>query len=114
MTASKEYASRAAGALAGLLRPGTDIADVTAIIEKALDGVPVGQGADAETAADERAARLLSASPVVIYSFKATDDFAPTFVSVNLLTLCSASTTTWWAKARSSARSTMASNCCST
>jgi len=93
MTASKEYARRAAAALAGLLRPGADSADVAAIIERALDGVPVGQGADAEAAADERAARLLSASPAVIYSFKATDDFAPTFVSDNLETLfgCAAS-----------------------
>lgn len=61
MTASKEYASRSAAALAGLLRPGTDIADVTAILEKALDGGPKGQGDDAEIPADERAARLLSA-----------------------------------------------------
>ena len=61
MSASREYASRAAAALAGLLRPGTDIADVTAILEKALDGGPKGQGDDAEIPADERAARLLSA-----------------------------------------------------
>ena len=33
---------------------------------------------------DDRVARLLSASPAVIYSFKATGDFAPTFVSENI------------------------------
>ena len=40
-----------------------------------------------QTAAQERLARLLSASPAVIYSFKATDDFAPTFVSDNIIDL---------------------------
>ena len=35
--------------------------------------------------AQERVVRLLSASPAVIYSFKATGDFAPTFVSDNII-----------------------------
>jgi PAS domain-containing protein len=35
-------------------------------------------------ASQERLAQLLSASPAVIYSFKATADFAPTFVSDNI------------------------------
>ena len=35
-------------------------------------------------AADERLARLLSSSPAVVYSFKASGDFGPTFVSANL------------------------------
>ena len=35
-------------------------------------------------ASDERLARLLSSSPAVVYSFQATGDFAPTFVSVNI------------------------------
>jgi hypothetical protein len=37
--------------------------------------------------AEERASRLLSASPAVIYSFKAKDDFAATFVSDNITRL---------------------------
>jgi transcriptional regulator GlxA family with amidase domain len=36
---------------------------------------------EARAAAQQRLARLLSSSPAVIYSFKATGDFAPTFVS---------------------------------
>jgi PAS domain S-box-containing protein len=35
-------------------------------------------------ATPERLARLLSASPAVIYGFKATADFAPTFISDNI------------------------------
>lgn len=80
MTASKDYAGRAAAALADLLRPGADLAAVAAIIEQAMDRA-------SESPVDERAARLLSASPAVIYSFKARDDFAPTFVSDNLESL---------------------------
>jgi hypothetical protein len=34
-----------------------------------------------QPAAEARLARLLSASPAVIYSFRATGDYAPTFVS---------------------------------
>ena len=44
----------------------------------------------AETAAplrEERLTQLLSVSPAVIYSFKASGDFAPTFVSTNIETL---------------------------
>ena len=39
---------------------------------------------EAQAAAQQRLARLLSSSPAVIYSFKATGDFAPTFVSENI------------------------------
>ena len=39
---------------------------------------------EAQAGAQERLARLLSASPAVIYSFKATADFAPTFISENI------------------------------
>jgi adenylate cyclase len=42
------------------------------------------QLSEAKAAADERLARLLSSSPAVIYSFKASGDFAPTFVSDNI------------------------------
>lgn len=77
---SKETAARTAAALQSLLRPGTDLAEATAAIEKALS--ETGDSASAETSA--RAARLLSASPAVLYSFKASGDFAPTFVSENI------------------------------
>ncbi|ATU92258.1 PAS domain-containing protein [Phyllobacterium zundukense] len=42
---------------------------------------------EAQAAAQQRLARLLSSSPAVIYSFKATGDFAPTFVSENIRTV---------------------------
>jgi adenylate cyclase len=60
------------------------------------DGIPVLQQAprlgitarrqprEIQPAAQERFARLLSSSPAVIYSYRATGDFAPTFVSANL------------------------------
>ncbi|MGH6735758.1 MAG: PAS domain-containing protein [Methyloceanibacter sp.] len=84
MTASKQYAERVAASLSNLLRPGADTAEAAAIIKQALDAALRERGGDAETFAQERAARLLSASPAVIYSFKATDDFAPTFISDNI------------------------------
>lgn len=76
----KETAARAAAALEPMLPPGTDPAAVTAAIEKALN--ETGDGA--RTDASARTTRLLSASPAVLYSFKAHDDFAPTFVSDNI------------------------------
>jgi len=45
------------------------------------------QAEEAEDAARDRLTQLLSASPAVIYSFKAGGDFAPTFVSTNIETL---------------------------
>ncbi|BAQ16735.1 PAS domain-containing protein [Methyloceanibacter caenitepidi] len=77
---SKDTAARAAAALEPLLIPGADPAEVTAAIEKALIETADGGNADASA----RTARLLSASPAVLYSFKARDDFAPTFVSDNI------------------------------
>ncbi|MEZ5875218.1 MAG: PAS domain-containing protein, partial [Hyphomicrobiales bacterium] len=79
MTNSKEHVERAAAALTGLLRPGADKDEVAAIIERAL------KAAGATT--EQHMSRLLSASPAVIYSFKARDDFAPTFVSDNIKAL---------------------------
>ncbi|MGH6865913.1 MAG: PAS domain-containing protein [Methyloceanibacter sp.] len=89
MTTSKDHAQKAAAALADLLRPGVDSATVAAIIEQALAGVTPDRGRmeGVEAIGQARASRLLSASPAVIYSFKATGDFAPTFVSDNLQTL---------------------------
>ncbi len=43
--------------------------------------------AEVEAAAATRLARLLDASPAVIYSFEAKGDFAPTFVSENIMRL---------------------------
>ena len=40
---------------------------------------------EVQTAAQERLARLLTASPAVIYSFVATGEYAPVFVSDNLI-----------------------------
>jgi PAS domain S-box-containing protein len=79
MTASKNHAGRAAAALEGFLRPDADLGMVTDIIRQAMD--------QAEAATSEEQARLLSVSPAVIYSFKAREDFAPTFVSDNLESL---------------------------
>src|SRR5680860_95798 len=84
MMASKTHAKRAAAALAKLLRPGADPAEAAAIIEQALIEAAREHDADAAATAQERTSRLLSASPAVIYSFKARDDFAPTFVSDNI------------------------------
>jgi adenylate cyclase len=91
MSTTKTHAERAAASLATLLKRGTDPADVAAIIDKALQAAVREQKKDeqerlasAEAAVSTRASRLLSASPAVIYSFKARDDFAATFVSGNI------------------------------
>jgi len=87
VTASNEHAKRATTALAKLLRPGADTAEAAAIIQEVLDAAAHERGKDAEASAQARTSRLLSVSPAVIYSFKARDDFAPTFVSDNLESL---------------------------
>ena len=74
------------------LSPGDfDTEGATAVIEQALKNVTREretrarrQLKEAQAAAQERLARLLSSSPAVIYSFKAAGDFAPTFVSDNI------------------------------
>lgn len=80
MDISKEHAAQATASLAKLLRSDADPAEVAAIIEQALDAAARARGQRAEA----RTAQLLSASPAVIYSFKARDDFAPTFISDNV------------------------------
>jgi PAS domain S-box-containing protein len=87
----RQCAETAAVALADKLRatPGkVDCAAVADIIEKVLNAAARGQE-EAEQQANgwERLTQLLSASPAVIYSFKAGGDFAPTFVSTNIETL---------------------------
>jgi PAS domain S-box-containing protein len=94
MTTLREQARNVSVALDQALQgePGAfDAEGAAAIIEKALRGAARAQEDKArrqlkevEAAALERLARLLSSSPAVIYSFKAADDFAPTFVSDNI------------------------------
>ena len=95
MTTPSEYAQNATAALHKVLgiAPGDFDAKGTAIvIERAIKNATREretrvrrQFTEAQAAAQERLVRLLSASPAVIYSFKATGDFAPTFVSDNII-----------------------------
>jgi len=94
-TTPSEYAKDATAALHQVLRisPGDfDAEGTTAVIERAIrnatrerDTRARRQLKEVEAAAQERLARLLSASPAVVYSFKADGDFAPTFVSDNII-----------------------------
>jgi PAS domain S-box-containing protein len=79
MTTARDYAEQAVASLASLLPRGTDTRKVTAVIQRVL--------AEAEALVQTRASRLLSASPAVIYSFKAKGDFAATSVSDNIARL---------------------------
>jgi PAS domain S-box-containing protein len=95
MMTPSEYARNATAALHKALHmpPGDFDAEGTAtIIETAIrsatrerDAKARRQLREAQAAAQERLARLLSSSPAVIYSFKASGDFAPTFVSDNIV-----------------------------
>ena len=97
MTTLRECADAAAAALVDMLRSakGTvDAASVADVIEQVLNQATseTEQGAqrrlvDLQASMQERLTRLLDASPAVIYSFKARDDFAPIFVSDNIGTL---------------------------
>ena len=90
-----EYAKKATATLQKVLQisPGEFNAEgAAAVIEQAIRNATGGQETmahrelrEVQTAAQERLARLLSASPAVIYSFKATGDYAPTFVSDNII-----------------------------
>ena len=94
MTTSSEHAKNATAALHQVLHisPGDfDVEGTTAVIDQAIrnatrerDIRASQQLTEAQAAAQERLARLLSACPAVIYSFKATADFAPTFISDNI------------------------------
>lgn len=94
MITAREYARNATVALHHVLHlPPEEFDDdgTAAIIEQAIkgaqrehDGRMRRQMNEAQAAALQRLARLLSSSPAVIYSFKATGDFAPTFVSENI------------------------------
>ena len=95
MTTLSEHAKDATSALHQILRISPrdfDAEGTTAVIERAIrnatrerDTRARRQLKEAEAAAQARLARLLSASPAVIYSFKAAGDFAPTFISDNII-----------------------------
>jgi PAS domain S-box-containing protein len=94
MTSSRKFAEIAAAALGKVLPPGVDSNDVADIVESVLAEASREHKeqerqhlAKVEAAAKERLARLLDASPAVIYSFEAKGDFAPTFVSANIARL---------------------------
>src|SRR5262252_4503102 len=94
MTTASEYARNATAALHEVLDiapGGFDVDSASAVIEKAIrnatrerESRSRRQLSEAKAAAEQRLARLLSSSPAVIYSFKASGDFAPTFVSDNI------------------------------
>jgi PAS domain S-box-containing protein len=95
MMTPSEYAKNATAALHKVLHiPPADFDDegAAAVIEAAItkatrerENKARRQLKEVAAAAQERLARLLSSSPAVIYSFKATGDFAPTFVSDNII-----------------------------
>jgi adenylate cyclase len=94
MTAPSAYARDATVALHKVLRiaPGDFDADgAAAVIEKAIkhatrerESRSRRQLGEVKAAAQQRLTQLLSSSPAVVYSFKASGDFAPTFVSDNI------------------------------
>ena len=97
MITVSEYARNAAAALHESLNitPGDfDVDSASAVIEKVIkdatrerESRSRRQLSEMKAAAQERLMRLLSSSPAVIYSFKASGDFAPTFVSDNIGTV---------------------------
>ena len=93
MTTSSEHANNATAALHQVLHvsPGDfDAEGAAAVIEQAIRNATREHGTRARRQlreAQERLVRLLSASPAVIYSFRATGDFAPTFVSDNIISV---------------------------
>ena len=97
MTTPNEYATDAMAALHHVLRIAPtdfDTDGAIAVIEKAIrkatrerESRSRRQLSEVKAAAQERLVRLLSSSPAVIYSFKASGDFAPTFVSDNIGTV---------------------------
>ena len=94
MMTPREHAKSAAVALHQVLHIPPDDVDndrTAAVIEQAIreatrerDNRARRQLKEVQAAAEERLARLLSSSPAVIYSFRATGDFGPTFVSDNI------------------------------
>src|SRR5215469_6500929 len=97
MTTPSEYARNAAATLHEVLKIAPshlDVDSATAVIEKVIRHATRERESrsrrhlsEVKVAAQERLVRLLSSSPAVIYSFKASGDFAPTFVSDNIGTV---------------------------
>jgi adenylate cyclase len=97
MTTPSEYARNAAAALHEVLHIAPshfDVDSASAVIEKVIkratrdrESRSRRQLSEVKAAAQQRLVRLLSSSPAVIYSFKASGDFAPTFVSDNIGTV---------------------------
>jgi adenylate cyclase len=97
MTTPSEYARNAAATLHEALNIAPshfDFDSASAVIEKVIrhatrerESRTRRQLSEMRAAAQQRLVRLLSSSPAVIYSFKASGDFAPTFVSDNIGTV---------------------------
>src|SRR5215813_13964552 len=97
MHTPSEYARNAATALHQVLNIAPshfDVDGASAVIEKVIkratrdrESRSRRQLSEVKAAAQQRLVRLLSSSPAVIYSFKASGDFAPTFVSDNIGTV---------------------------
>src|SRR5690606_183621 len=89
MATAREYAKTATAALHEVLNiPADALAGAAEIIEQAIrdatrerDAKARQQLRTAQAAAAQRVAQLMRSCPAVIYSFKASGDFAPTFVS---------------------------------
>jgi PAS domain S-box-containing protein len=94
MLTLRQHAEQATEALHKALRISTERFDAegtATIIELAMKSAARDRESKArrhleevKVAAEERLARLLGSSPAVIYSFKASGDFAPSFVSDNI------------------------------
>src|SRR5262245_10661665 len=97
MTTPREYARTATAALHKILPISPDEFDddgTEAVIEQAIrsatrerESKARRQLKEVQAAAQQRMAKLLSSSPAVIYCFKASGDYAPTFVSDNIRTI---------------------------
>ena len=95
MTAPSVFARNATATLQRFLHATPDAFDAdgaAAVVEEAIRKAARDRDArtrrrlkDMEAAAEKRLMRLLGSSPAVIYSYKATGDFAATFVSDNIL-----------------------------
>ena len=89
-----EYVENAVAALQQVLHISPsdfDASGATTVIEQAIRNAAGERDIqvhrelrEVQTAAQERVARLLSASPAVIYSFEGTGEYAPVFVSDNI------------------------------
>src|ERR1700730_1590596 len=94
MMTPRDYAVNAAEALRGVFQGSPmdyEVARVADVIEKAIKEATLEREdterqreAEVQAAVQQQVARLLTSSPAVIYSFAATENFAPSFVSENI------------------------------